>query len=369
MEEIRTFINTFSELYNQAGYAKEEEQILPPLEIMNEVCSTILNASCIREEGLFSSFRVCFLKEKSDILDAYLYSHRLKLEKPIPFTVPSLKKLVPATNPSMSYLTIDLSSQPYMITDIIASFSSWEKVRTGELSSGSAMPLIPNFLCKGPGEIDACIGERVIVSYTFGRTQISRSDVFVDSLVADVLRAGSDVSDKERLQFLSRVLWKVSHYRHGGALLILPVGFDETKYLDIKYRISSRFIFNEEKSLVDMSKTAREKELVSYSDFVAKLTTVDGAVIMDKNLDLYGFGAEILTDRMERRTPKMRFLKQDNTDDPTKRFDDNGTRHRSGYRLCNCMEDSVAIICSQDGMIRACTKQDGAVVVYSNIVV
>ena len=369
MDEIRNFVTTFNDLYNQAGYAKEEEQILPPLEIMNEVCSTLLNASCNREEGLFSSFRVCFLKEKSDILDAYLYSHRLKLEKPVPFTVPGLKKLVPAINPSMSYLALDLSSQPYMITDIIASFSSWEKVRTGEMSSGSAMPLIPNFLCKGPGEIDACIGERVIVSYIFGNTQISRSDVFISSLVADALRSGSDVSDKERLQFLSRTVWKVSHYRHGGALLILPVGFDEKKYLDIKYRISCKFIFNEEKSLVDMSKTAREKELVSYSDFVAKLTNVDGAVVLDKNMNLYGFGAEILTDKMERRTPKMRFLKQHNTEDPTKRFDDNGTRHRSGYRLCNCIEDSVAVICSQDGTIRACTKQDGAVVVYSNIVV
>ena len=369
MDEIRNFITTFSELYDQAGYAKEEEQQLPPKEIMYEVCSTLLNAGCIREEGLFSSFRVCFLGQKSDILDAYLYSHRLKLEKPVPFTVTGLRKLVPAINPSMSYLALDISSLPYMITDIIASFSSWEKVRTGELSSGSAMPLIPNFLCKGPGEIDACIGERVIVSYTFGKTQISRSDVFVSSIVADALRSGSDVDEKERLQFLSRVLWKVSHYRQGGALLILPVGFDESKYLDIKYRVNSRFIFNEEKSLVDMSKTARDKELVSYSDFVAKLTTVDGAVVLDKNLNLYGFGAEILTDRMERRTPKMRFLKTDDTEDPSKRFDDNGTRHRSGYRLCNCIENSVAVICSQDGTIRACTKQDGAVVVYSNIVV
>ena len=150
---------------------------------------------------------------------------------------------------------------------------------------------------------------------------------------------------------------------------VIIFGFDESKYLDIKYRVNSRFIFNEEKSLVDMSKTARDKELVSYSDFVAKLTTVDGAVVLDKNLNLYGFGAEILTDRMERRTPKMRFLKTDDTEDPSKRFDDNGTRHRSGYRLCNCIENSVAVICSQDGTIRACTKQDGAVVVYSNIVV
>lgn len=369
MTEILDFVNTFTELYNQAGYEKEEAQKLPPVEILNDLCSTILNAGCIQEEGRFSSFRVCFLKQDSDYLDAYVYSHRLKLESPVPFTVAGLHKLAPAINPSMSYLALDLTSKPYMITDIIVSFSTWEKARKGEAHSGAAMPLIPNFHSKGPGEIDACIGERVIVSYCFGKSQISRSDAFTESAVADCLKNGSNVSDKERIQFLSRVLWNVDHYRHGGALLILPVGCDETQYLDIKYRLHSRFIFNEEKSLVDMSKVARDKELVSYSDFIAKLTTVDGAVVLDKNLDLYGFGAEILTDRMERKTPNIAFLRLDNTEDSTKKFTDNGTRHRSGYRLVNCIEDSVAIICSQDGSVRACTKKDGKVLVYSNIVI
>ena len=369
MKEISDFIDIFTSLYNQAGYAGEEDQILPSVEVLNNICSTILNAGCIQEEGRFSSFRVCFLKQESDILDAYVYSHRLKLETPVPFTVSGLHKLAPAINPSMSYLALDLTTKPYMITDIIVSFSTWERVRKGESHTGSAMPLIPNFHSKGPGEIDACIGERVIVSYSFGKSQISRSDAFTSSAVADCLRSGSSVSDKERIQFLSRVLWNVDHYRHGGALLILPVGYDESKYLDIKYRLKSRFLFNEDKSLVDMSKVAREKELTSYSDFIAKLTTVDGAVVLDKNLDLYGFGAEILTDRMERKTPSISFLRPDNTEDTTKKFTDNGTRHRSGYRLCNCIDDSVVIVCSQDGTVRACTKVDGKVVVFSNIVI
>ena len=61
MNEIRDFVNTFNELYTQEGYAQEEDQNLPSVEILNEICSTILNAGCIQEEGRFSSFRVCFL--------------------------------------------------------------------------------------------------------------------------------------------------------------------------------------------------------------------------------------------------------------------------------------------------------------------
>ena len=369
MTEIRDFVNTFTKLYNNDGYTKEEDQQLPSVAILNDICSTILNAGCIQEEGRFSSFRVCFLKPGSDILDAYVYSHRLELETPVPFTVSGLWKLAPAINPSMSYLTLDISSKPYMITGIIASYTTWEKRRTGEKSTGSTMPLIPNFHSKGPGEIDACMGERVIVSYSFGKSLISRSDVFQSSAVADCLRSGSDISDSERFRFIARVLWNVNHYRHGGALLILPEGCEESEYIDIKYKVKSRFLFNDDKSLVDMVKAARDKELISYSDFIAKLTTVDGAVVLDKNLNLYGFGAEILTDRMERHTPSMCFLKTDNTEDITKKFNDNGTRHRSGYRLCNSIENSVAIICSQDGTVRACTKVDGTVVVYSNIVI
>ncbi|MBQ7508131.1 MAG: hypothetical protein IJT52_02250, partial [Spirochaetales bacterium] len=111
------------------------------------------------------------------------------------------------------------------------------------------------------------------------------------------------------------------------------------------------------------------KELISYSDFIAKLTTVDGAVVLTKNLDLLGFGAEILTDKMARKTPDMCFYGSDDTEDTSRRFNDNGTRHRSGYRFCDCIDDSIAIICSQDGSIKACTKVNGRVVVYNNVAI
>ena len=40
MNEIRDFVNTFNELYTQEGYAQEEDQNLPSVEILNEICST-----------------------------------------------------------------------------------------------------------------------------------------------------------------------------------------------------------------------------------------------------------------------------------------------------------------------------------------
>ena len=367
MDEIRNFVETFCESYEKSVNILEDEQRLPSKEVLYKVCSVLLNASCIRDELRFSSFRVCFVPENSDYLDAYIYAHRLSLEKPIPFSVDGLHKLAPAINPSMSYLCIDTSRKPFLVTGIIASYTAWEKMSMGEKSDGNRMPMVPNIYVKGPGELEGCFGEKPIVGYSFGKCVISRSDVFFTGYVADELKNGSDVPDDERCHFLSRVLWQVDGYAHGGSILIVPSEEASTKYLDIKYKLPCKYLYEEEKSMIDISEKAREKELDSYSDFIAKLTTVDGAVVLSKNLDLIGFGAEILTDKMVKREPPMMFLKNDNTVDTTKRFNDNGTRHRSGYRFAHSVENSVVIVCSQDGTVKACTKNGENVVVYNNV--
>ena len=367
MDEIRTFVERYCEHFNDSGLVTEEAQELPPAEEIISLCSTLLNVSCMREEGHFSSFRVCFLQPDSNFLDAYVYAHCLRFEKPVPFTVKDLRKLTPAINPGMSYLVLDLNHKPLMVTGIIAACTTWDKVIAGELSDGSMMPMIPNLYVKAPGEIDGCLGENTIVSYSFGSTVISRYDVFRDSLIAHALREGSSVAEQERTHFLSRVLWKVDRYRHGGTILIVPSAESCAGFIDIKYKLPCDFLFNEEKSLIDISSSVRENELVSYSDFIAKLTTVDGAVLLTKDLDLIGFGVEILTDKMEQKEPPMKFITSDNTVDEGRRFNDNGTRHRSGYRFAHEVESSVVIIVSQDGAVKACTKNQGDVVVYDNI--
>lgn len=367
MEEIIKFVDVFCDSYNRNVQAPEEEQILPSKDILIKICSTLLNASCIRDELRFASYRVCFLSGDSDYLDAFVYAHKLTLEKPIPFSVDGLHKLAPALNPNMCYLCLDTSSDPFLITGMIASYTSWEKMAIGEISDGNRMPMIPNIYVKSPGEIDGCFGEKSLVSYCFGRTVISRPDVFVKGYVAEELKSGSSVPHEELCQFMSRVLWNVDSYQHGGTILIVPSEEACSKYVGIKFKLPCRYLFQEEKSLIDISETAREKELSSYADFIAKLTTVDGAVLLTKDLDLIGFGVEILTDKMGKREPSMRFLKNDDEPDKTKRFNDNGTRHRSGYRFAHEVEHSVAIICSQDGVMKACTKIGGDVVVYNNI--
>ena len=58
MSDISTFVDSVYDLYDQAVSDMEDDQKLPPRDILEEVCQVLLNVSCMREEGGFPSFRV-----------------------------------------------------------------------------------------------------------------------------------------------------------------------------------------------------------------------------------------------------------------------------------------------------------------------
>ncbi len=362
MDRTAHFVDVFYENYNKLDGILEDEQQLPSKEVLNNVCSVLLDASCMRDEGRFSTFRVCFLRPDSEFLDAYFFSHSLLFDNPMPFNTKTIHKLAPAINPTMSYLVLDTSVQPYLVRGIIVAYTTWEKKVAGEQQSGGIrMPQIPNISVNGPGEITGCFGETPVVVYKFGSCVFPRTDVFTTSIVADKLRAMSSVPEREWFSFLSRVVWHAEKYAHGGAVLIVPDYESCKEFVDVKYRLPAGFVF-------DAEFIGRSKELMTYADFVAKLTSVDGAVILTKDFELIGFGAEILTDRMTRKQPAMCFLRNDNTEDKNARFTDNGTRHRSGYRFADSVEGAIVIVVSQDGIVKVCTKHEGRVHVFNDVV-
>ena len=345
----------------------EEDQILPPKGIVEEVCQVLLNISSMREEGRFPSFRVCFVKPDSELLKVYIYSHVLLFKNPIEFNTRTIHKLAPALNPAMSYLMVDTSEKPFRAVGIIASYTAWEKIMTKELMSGNRMPRIPNILVNGPGELDACFGENSIVNYVSGNCVFFRKDTFTSTLIAEELAKDTQVSEKERLQLLYMVLWRATNYGHGAAVLIVPDEESCKKYIDVKYQLSSSYLFGSGYEPDLHSSKARDKDIITYADFIAKLTSVDGSVVLSKNFDLLGFGAETLVDKMGSKHPDMCFMRYDDTEDTSRQFKDNGMRHRAAYRFCSAVEGSVAFVVSQDRSIEACTKRNGQVYVYDNV--
>ena len=367
MSDITYFIDTVYKRFEQLDYCTEEDQELPSREDLEDVCQVLLNVSCMKEEGRYPAFRVCFIDPESPILDVYLYSHVLLFDEPILFANRELHKLAPALNSSMSYLILDISKKPFMITGLIASYTNWEQIMTRELTTGNRMPRIPNISVVEPGKLEACFGESPIVSYSSGTCLSFRTDTFTSTVIAEELRKDSTVSEEDRLSLLYRAIWHANGYGHGGHIYVVPSLEACAGLIEIKYRLPSPFLFGHDHEKNHVFGRMREKEIAAYADMIAKFTSVDGAVVLNKNLDLLGFGAETVVDVSSRETPAMRFISHDGLVDPTRHFNDNGMRHRACYRFCNAVEGTVAIIMSQDGTVKACTRHDGSVYVYDNV--
>ena len=367
MSDLTKVVKAVYERFKLLGCGVEDDQKLPPEDALLEVCQVLLNVSCMREESRFPSFRVCFIKPDSAFLDAYLYSHVLRFDEPIPFAGRELHKLAPALNSHMSYLMLDISTQPFTAIGILASYTTWDRIMTRELSSGTRLPRIPNIAVAEPGRLEACFGEAPVVSYKFGSCIYYRTDTFTSTLVANQLRNGSHLSEADRLGLLYRIIWIASNYGHGGQIYIVPSEEACGSYVDIKYRLPGKFLFTSANDPDLLPGKMIVKEMIAYADLIAKFSLVDGAVVLTKDLDLLGFGAETIADMSGRKPPQMCFIGHDNQEDVTKHFRDNGMRHRASYRLCDCVPDSVSIIISQDGIIKACTKHEGKVVVYDHV--
>ncbi len=367
MDEIKTFVDAICQRYDTLAGVVEDDQQLPPREVLEKVCHVLLNVSTMREEHRYPAFRVCFIRPDSEYLNAYLYSHTALFEKPISFKAKDLHNLAPALNADISYLMLDIRGEEYKIVGIHSAYTTWEKVMTREIAVGNRMPRIPNIYVKGPGELEACLGEAPFVSYRSGTSVFFRTDTFTSTLVADELRKGSRVPDEERLRVLYRILWRMGNYGHGGHIYIVPSVESCADFITIKYKLPVLFQFEKEGWDVKHSPKNSAKNSMTYADMVAKFTAVDGSVVMTKDLDLLGFGTETLVDKVSWKTPEMCFIGYDNKEDKTKHFDDNGMRHRACYHFCNHVEGAVAIIVSSDGIVKACTKHEGKVVVYDQV--
>jgi hypothetical protein len=196
---------------------------------------------------------------------------------------------------------------------------------------------------------------------------------------------------------ISRLLLRIQRYAHGGALLIVPPN-RPTGHLRIKYPIRyerlgtavidlafwkaylgwcvkaldadfvkkskplPRDLFN----LTFESALAAEEgteELSGCLAMVASLSRIDGAVVLDGNLCVLGFGVELraTTD------PPTVWLARSALGSPSALSPRNpahfGMRHRSMFRYCMAHPDAIGFVVSQDSDIR-CVKRVGARVLY-----
>ena len=101
------------------------------------------------------------------------------------------------------------------------------------------------------------------------------------------------------------------------------------------------------------------RDLDRVSAFVASLSGVDGATVLDDTLTVLGFGWEIKA----KADPTDTILEFDSSESSgeERTLDGVGMRHRSAAYLCQNVPNLVAYVISQDGDISVIFQNDGRV--------
>ena len=121
--------------------------------------------------------------------------------------------------------------------------------------------------------------------------------------------------------------------------------------------------FQEHSQLADEEQEI-DGSLTDVAEAMASLTAVDGAVIINQRFDLLGFGGEVVAS-----SPSLSHVQAIAGDTtlssvPVESF---GTRHRSAFRFCSSLEESVAFVLSRDGGVKAVKRHGKDVLLWPNI--
>lgn len=204
------------------------------------------------------------------------------------------------------------------------------------------------------------------------------------------------------LSSLSRLLMRVQGFGHGGSILITPdKSFEgvnlkyEMPYSRLKTSLEAGggFIYKnvindqsiwDEKGEEYVSKNipmnlhldivvnddhieCSDKEINGSIWFISLLTRVDGVVVMNEELEVHGFGAEITYNEPPLAVCIAKTIKASEKSLIEIDYNHFGTRHRSMMRYCHKIPGSVGFVVSQDGEVRAITKVGEKIVVWDNI--
>jgi hypothetical protein len=209
-------------------------------------------------------------------------------------------------------------------------------------------------------------------------------------------RETSDFEWTSLLNTLLCIVNGVQEHEHGGTLLLVAPGAETGLPIRMKYDIeertsivTDRFVdfVNARHELEEARRGAAgadveaagtiphlrnavyvaEEDLADTADLAARLTAVDGAVVLTSDLRVLGFGAEIVLDAS---TP-VRAFQVDGARRPEgwpavdpESF---GMRHRSALRCVAVSEGMAAFVVSQDGTVSFFWRQEGRVLIKRNV--
>lgn len=396
----------------------------PTEEQVREALDVLYTSSLLKEEGRTVRARVVIAPP--DSFDGSEGPpdgiHAVRFAVPHTLTANSIKSLSPAAGFFHSAIGIwPDRDRGFRIWGILNTGPRWmNQVAGGRKPVGGIMPF-PTIHVRDPGWLLFHHGEDLIAEWRGRSFHGPRIDVFESKLLRDrfvkqrvglienliacclpsslSVDAYAELSHLISLQFVKRVVSLVRTSGHGGSLVFLPADAEgmetATRWIDWKYPVSPEDDEPRFRTLLEamirrvgelaqpgttaeeawsLFRNSRDTELDRLEEaffelarFLSDLMQVDGAVVLDSNVRLIGFGGEIRVDRNVLQVGHAQDL--EGLVLLAWNVQSDGTRHRSVYRLCSVEPDTIGFVISQDGHVRMISNVNDSVVFWQHTMV
>lgn len=409
-----------------AARLRDEHGNAPPEVVLTRLLETLYFASLKTDEGRPTLCTVNYVdpderqNESAPRGPADCWSH-VPFDRPLPFDVRTLTKLARAADPAVSSLAVFRDKKNKLfIWGLVDQEDRHSDYITLDSTTSPERPGLFQATITGAGNISVYQNDALIGSLEQNTLVEEYHDVlwsgpvhdllvgYLRSYLADVgLKTPEHVSASELegellmrwLNSICRILMSIQHYRHGGGLLITPqMTLDG---LNVKYTIRYDRLLKSLHSMVenqflalppglaapqapdhaqhvlpyalrDEGDVQRElgehkNEVLGAIRFIASLSCVDGFVLLDRQMVVYGFGVEVRTDNLLSDIHVARDSHADRKLLRQAELTQYGTRHRAMMRYCYDKPGSLGLVVSQDGDIRAMTRIADMLVLWENI--
>lgn len=316
---------------------------LPDAETIEAVIDTAFWASLRREEGYTPRISLALLSPEEA-------SHALLLERPLPLTPDALTRVAPAVERPGIHLGIWPDRNELHV---------WGTTRTIPRLCFVLEVAAPGLLVvkhHGGDEMGKFANVAVLQGDQIKVVDERASNVpDCPALVTSLL--GFDSPSSWGRSVLVQLAVSMRAHKHGGCVLVVPAALEtwrESIVQPISYAASPAFA-----ALARLSQDHPDRkrqrvwleELGRTIDWVAGLTAVDGAVILNDRYEMLGFGAKIARRRGWEQVHQVTVTEpiQGAVSAVVHPEQIGGTRHLSAAQFVHDQRDSVALVASQDG--------------------
>ncbi|MFD2719677.1 putative sensor domain DACNV-containing protein [Hymenobacter monticola] len=376
---------------------------LPAPPLLTQLVMVAYQASLLQEEGRPVSCYLLYASPEEVATFPVAQQHHLVFAQPRPCNEQELRRLSPTVQRGNSALAVyHAADDTLQIWGVVFLGASGDYVLANALDTDHLQPSALLLHVRAPGALTFYCGRNRVLTLLQGRIEGHGFLQFPAAWAQGHFNAGEDeqievpaeaveVMLGVGMQLLRRSIGRVRNDGHGGMLVLVPndgipdllgpqgllrpkyrvepdthhfVSFLEAiiKRLTELNTVSWRFY----QQSADAKLRTLSHQMDWFTELLADLMAVDGALVISQHFDVMGFGVEIHAPLVTA-DHVFRALDVEAHSLQAVPIDSGGTRHRAAYRLCAADARCLVVVVSQDGAIKFVRQLAGKVVFWDQL--